>query len=271
MAHYAIGDVQGCYEPLRRLLDKLNFDPAADELWFCGDLVNRGGRSLEVLRAVHDLRRQSRVVLGNHDLHLLAYAACGRRQRQANPEFDQILNAADGAQLIAWLQARPLLIHEPGLRVAMVHAGLLPTWDLTRARALAGELETALRGPGAGKLLRGFERATPPWDDALEGRPRLRAIAGVLTRIRFADADGRIEFSEKGPPGSQRPGLFPWFQVPGRRDPSATVVCGHWAALGYYCGDGVVALDSGCVWGGQLTAVDLARPERPIQVAGAPR
>ncbi len=269
MTDYAIGDVQGCDRPLERLLDAIRFDPAADRLWFCGDLVNRGGHSLQVLRRVYALRRHARVVLGNHDLHLLAYARGSRHRGRANAEFDQVLAAADAHELIAWLGGRPVMIHDPGLGIALVHAGLLPDWDLERALALAGELEAGLSEPGPGALLDDFHGPTPPWDDSLTGLKRLRAIAAVLTRIRFCTTGGRIDFDAKGPPGTQPPGYYPWFQVPGRRPLGATVVCGHWAALGYYCGDGIVALDSGCVWGGSLTAVNLSRPQRPIQVPGA--
>ncbi len=268
MAHYAIGDVQGCERPLRRLLDKLNFDPALDELWFCGDLVNRGGRSLEVLRLVYALRERSQVVLGNHDLHLLAYAHGSRRKHRDNPEFERILAAPDGPELLEWLQSCPLMVHDAAHKLLLVHAGLRPDWSLARALTLAAELEAALRGKRAAGFLKNFHRAAPRWDDRLTGRKRLRAIAAVLTRIRFCDAEGHPDYSDTGPPGSQGEGLYPWFETPGRRRLGVTVVFGHWAALGYYRADGLLALDSGCVWGGPLTAVDLEHPERPIQVPG---
>ncbi len=218
MANYAIGDVQGCDEPLLRLLEEIKFDPAVDRLWFCGDLVNRGGRSLEVLRRVFALREQSRVVLGNHDLHLLAYAR-SRRQKDPNPEFDEILAAGDGPELIEWLQGCPLMIQDPDWNMVLVHAGLLPNWDLAMALSLAAELETALRADEAAAFLRRFHDDAPHWDEALTGWDRLRAISAVLTRIRFCDVEGHIDHEALA---QTEPGVSRIFRLSGHRQTDLT-------------------------------------------------
>jgi bis(5'-nucleosyl)-tetraphosphatase (symmetrical) len=270
VATYAIGDVQGCYDPLRRLLDKLKFDGARDRLWFTGDLVNRGGQSLEVLRLVHSLDRQSVVVLGNHDLSLIAIAE--RReseQRKVNADLQRVLFADDREPLLDWLRGRPLMHVDRALGWAMVHAGLAPKWTLPLALKRAREVERKLRGGNRRKLLKQMYGNKPAaWSPKLEGMDRLRAIINVLTRLRYCDVRGRIAFDEKGPPGTQTPGLYPWFEVPGQAPRDLRLVCGHWSTLGLFMGLGVYGIDTGCVWGGPLTALEFGEQPRVIQVTG---
>ncbi len=263
MAVYAIGDIQGCHDPLRRLLDLLRFDPAADTLWLVGDLVNRGPHSVEVLRLLHGLSERVVAVLGNHDLTLLAVAA-GRVKPKRKDTFHSILDAPDRAELLDWLRRCPLLHHDPALGFTMVHAGLPPQWDLALAQRCAAEVEGVLRGPLCDEFLgRMFGGEPRRWRDDLTGYDRLRFIVNALTRMRFCATDGALSFSEKGPPGSQRPGLWPWFAAPDRRSADLDLVFGHWAALGYHRAPGIYALDSGCVWGNRLTAVRLDEPGVP--------
>lgn len=270
MAVYAIGDVQGCYDPLRRLLAELRFDPARDTVWFAGDLVNRGPRSLPVLRLVSELGERAVTVLGNHDLTLLAVAE-GLRRPKRSDTFQAILTAPDRDALLTWLRRRPLLHHDPELGFTMVHAGLPPQWDLPQAQACAVEVERALRGPDYRDFLAHMFGSEPRrWDPASQGYDRLRYSVNCLTRLRYCDAEGALNFSEKGPPGSQPAGLWPWFEAPGRRNAGLQIVFGHWASLGYYRAPGLLALDSGCVWGERLTAVRLDPPGSVHTVACAP-
>ncbi len=257
MATYAIGDVQGCFEPLQRLLDKLNFDPAADTLWFAGDLVNRGPESLAVLRQVRELGDRAITVLGNHDLALLVIAAGFSRPGRRDTMID-VLNAPDAEQLLDWLRHRPLLHHDAELGFTLVHAGLAPAWDLATAQACARELEAALRGPAHRTLLAEmFGNRPERWSDDLTGLDRLRCIINYCTRMRFCRLDGSLDLQAKSPPGRQPEGLLPWFELPWRRNRDLDIVFGHWAALGHYRAPGIYALDSGCVWGGRLTALRL--------------
>jgi bis(5'-nucleosyl)-tetraphosphatase (symmetrical) len=270
MATYAIGDVQGCHDPLRRLLDALKFDPAADRLWFVGDLVNRGGQSLEVLRLVRSLDASAVVVLGNHDLSLLAIAEREEKdQRRVNPDLQRVLFAEDREPLLEWLRARPLMHLDTELDFAMVHAGLAPKWSIRIALKRAQEVEERLRGKARKRLFKQMYGNKPSaWTPSLDGMDRLRAIINVTTRLRFCDVKGRIAFDEKGPPGSQTPGLYPWYEVPGHAPREHRIVFGHWSALGLYRGLGVYGIDTGCVWGGPLTALELGPEPRVIQVPG---
>ena len=263
MAAYAIGDLQGCLSPLQRLLEKLRFDPISDRLWFCGDLINRGPASLATLRFVYALQQAHgsaiTTVLGNHDLSLLAIAA-GVKAPKRGDTIDDILTAPDRATLLRWLRQQPLLHHDCDLGFTLVHAGLVPQWDLTQAKACAAEIEAVLRGPDQdylNYLNNMFGNRPNRWDDTLSGTERLRCITNIFTRIRFCSVEGTLSFSEKGPPGSQADGLLPWFQVPKRRSTELRIVFGHWAALGVYHEPGIYALDSGCVWGGRLSALRL--------------
>ncbi|MBS0431541.1 MAG: symmetrical bis(5'-nucleosyl)-tetraphosphatase [Proteobacteria bacterium] len=263
MSTYAIGDVQGCYPELQRLLERLKFDPAADTLWFCGDLVNRGGESLEVLRLVHGIGERCIVVLGNHDLSLLAVAQrSAEAQGHVNPDLRRVLQAEDGPVLIDWLRAQKLIHHDEALDFTLVHAGIAPSWAPKQALRIGNEVERALRGPQHRALLaRMFGNRPARWSSKLHGHDRLRAAINVLTRMRYCDVRGRIDFDAKGAPGTQRAGLYPWFSVPGGKPRDTRIVCGHWSTLGRFAGLGVYAIDTGCVWGGQLTALRLDEEE----------
>jgi bis(5'-nucleosyl)-tetraphosphatase (symmetrical) len=270
MSVWAIGDLQGCYQPTRRLLDRINFDPAADRLWFCGDLVNRGGESLETLRLVHSLRANCITVLGNHDLSLLAIGE--RRpedQRKVNPDLQRVLFAEDRDVLLGWLRTQPLLHADRELGWMMVHAGLAPKWTVTLAQNHAREVEGRLRGDDYRKLLKNMYGDQPTWSPKLSGIERHRAIINVFTRLRYCTPRGRIAFDAKGAPGTQPPGFYPWYEVPGRAERDLKIVCGHWSTLGLFIGHGVHALDTGAVWGGKLTALQLDTEElRVVQVPG---
>jgi bis(5'-nucleosyl)-tetraphosphatase (symmetrical) len=271
MAVYAIGDIQGCLDPLQRLLDAIRFDPANDRLWFCGDLVNRGGDSLEVLRLIHSLDIHSTVVLGNHDLSLLAIAARPENERRrTNAELQKVIFADDGPQLLDWLRTRPLVHVDQSLGWMMVHAGLAPKWTVKIARARAHEVEQRLAGPNHAKLLRSmFGNQPATWSPKLDGMDRVRSIINICTRMRFCSPKGTLDFDEKGRPGSQKAGLYPWFEVPGHAERELKIVCGHWSTLGLFQGLGVHAIDTGCVWGGKLTALRLdTEIPQLIQVAG---
>jgi len=263
MATYAIGDVQGCYPELQRLLDKLRFDPVRDRLWFCGDLVNRGGQSLATLRLIHGLRENCIITLGNHDLSLLSIAQ--RRpeaQARVNPELREVLFAEDAPVLCEWLRSQKLLHHDPALGWTMVHAGLAPAWTLRQAQVVAQEVERELSSPRHSKLLRNlFGNRPAAWSNSLKGLDRYRAAINIFTRMRYCDVNGHIDFDAKGMPGTQKPGLYPWFAVPGMRQRGLRIVSGHWSALGRFIGCGVHAIDTGCVWGGQLTALRLDVPD----------
>ncbi|HXS73936.1 MAG TPA: symmetrical bis(5'-nucleosyl)-tetraphosphatase [Rhodanobacteraceae bacterium] len=263
MAVYAIGDVQGCYPELRRLLDRLNFDPAADALWFCGDLVNRGGESLEVLRLVHGIREHCVVALGNHDLSLLAVAQRDPQARShVNPDLRRVMEAEDSTMLLQWLRTQKLIHCDEALRFTIVHAGLAPSWTLKQALRIGREVERALSGPSHRALLaRMFGNKPAGWSVKLHGHDRLRAAINIMTRMRYCDMRGRIDFDAKGAPGSQRAGLYPWYEVPGVKPRDSRIVCGHWSALGRFAGLGIYAIDTGCVWGGQLTALRLDEEE----------
>ncbi len=270
MAVWAIGDLQGCHEPTRRLLDKLNFDPARDRLWFCGDLVNRGGESLETLRLVHSLRANSTVVLGNHDLSLLAIGERREEdQRRVNPDLQRVLFAEDRDALLGWLRMQPLLHADRELGWMMIHAGLAPKWTTQLAEKHAREVESRLQGNDFGKLLKNMYGDRPEWTPKLTGMDRDRAIINIFTRMRYCTPRGRIAFDEKGAPGTQPPGLYPWYAVPGRAERDLNIVCGHWSTLGLFLGHGVHAIDTGAVWGGKLTALQLDSEDlRIVQVPG---
>lgn len=254
MALYAIGDVQGCRRHLEDLLAALNFEPARDRLWLVGDLVNRGPDSVGTLRLVK--RLGAGVVLGNHDLHLLAVAA-GARALKASDTFTDVLEAGDREGLLAWLARQPLMLRDDDAGWAMVHAGLSPAWDVETAGRLAREVEAALRTRHADREFLGQMYGDYPdrWDESLTGMERIRFIINAFTRIRFCDADGALDFDRSGPPGSQPANLHPWFELWPHR--SHRLVFGHWASLGAGDHGNVISTDSGCVWGGRLTAVRL--------------
>jgi bis(5'-nucleosyl)-tetraphosphatase (symmetrical) len=270
MAVWAIGDLQGCLGPTERLLERIRFDPARDRIWFCGDLVNRGGESLETLRLVHSLRANVVSVLGNHDLSLLAIA--DRRedeQRKVNPDLQRVLFAPDRDTLLDWLRVQPLVHADHALGWMMVHAGLAPKWTAADAVALAREVEARIQGKDRRSLFRQMYGDRPAWSPGLRGTDRERAIINTVTRMRYCSPRGRIAFEEKGAPGTQQPGLYPWYAVPGRIERGLKVVCGHWSSLGLFIGHGVHAIDTGAVWGGKLTALRLDSEDlQVVQVPG---
>lgn len=256
MATFAIGDIQGCYSSLRRLLDKCRFDPARDRLWLVGDLVNRGPHSLAVLRFVKSLGARAITILGNHDLHLLVVAA-GHVKSHHGDTLAAILRASDRDELLDWLRHRKMM--HAGAGYAMVHAGLLPQWSIPKALGLAREVETALQGDGCDEFLRHMYGNQPDrWRDDLTGIARLRVITNVMTRLRICTVDGRMEFAHKGKPVGLPMGFMPWYSLPRRRSRGTPVIFGHWAALGLYTGSNVFALDTGCVWGRALSALRLS-------------
>jgi len=255
LATYAIGDIQGCFDSLQRLLAHCAFDPATDRLWLVGDLVNRGPRSLETLRFVRDLGGAALTVLGNHDLSLLM-AAEGFGKPGKGDTFDDILQAPDRDELLDWLRHQPLC-HVEG-KYCLVHAGLLPQWTAARARALATEVEAALSGADWRELMANLWGSEPAsWQDELAGWPRLRVIVNAMTRMRFCSPDGVMNFRVKGEVANAPAGLIPWFEVPGRRSADSVLITGHWSALGLKVMPNLLAIDSGCLWGGSLTAIRL--------------
>lgn len=258
MAAYAIGDLQGCFSPLQDLLDYIDFDPAIDRLWLVGDLVNRGPESLEILRFVRNLGAAAVVVLGNHDLHLVMQAE-GQGKGNREDTLGSVLAAPDREELLAWLRAQPLFHVENGW--AMVHAGLLPQWTIAQAAALSSEVSAALCAPNYKEFLSNMWGSEPVrWSDDLTGWDRLRVIVNAMTRMRYVTADGAMELrapGNKAPPEQGPAGCVPWFLAPDRQSAGHQIVCGHWSALGYRDAENVIALDTGCLWGGSLTALRL--------------
>jgi bis(5'-nucleosyl)-tetraphosphatase (symmetrical) len=255
MSHYVVGDIQGCYAEFRRLLDVIAFDPARDRLWLVGDLVNRGPDSLSVLRTVKALGAAATAVLGNHDLHLLIVAA-GYRPAHRADTLDAILSASDRAELLDWLRRRPLVVHEGNL--LLVHAGLPPSWTPATAVKLSREVEAMLASEEHDQFLRQLYGDEPSrWDDALTGYDRLRVIVNACTRLRFCAEDGTMLLAEKRGPAHAPPGALPWFAHAQRRSAGVTIFCGHWSSLDLMLAPNVLMLDSGCLWGGTLTAIRL--------------
>ena len=270
MSTYAIGDVQGCYTELRSLLRACGFDARRDRLWFAGDLANRGPNSLDVLRFVADLGDGARVVLGNHDLHLVASAYGARRLRDRDT-FQDVLDAGDGETLVDWLRRQPPAHLDPERGVVMVHAGIAPAWTIDEAFGYAAELSRALRTPDPLRLLTHLYGNKPDeWQDALAGYDRLRFITNAFTRMRYCHADGKLDFSETRPPGDQDPSLTPWFTLRDGDADRVRIVFGHWATLQLRTALPrrlhVRHVDTGCVWGGSLTALRLD-DDREFRVA----
>jgi bis(5'-nucleosyl)-tetraphosphatase (symmetrical) len=268
MATYAIGDIQGCCDEFETLLAQLRFDPARDRLWLTGDLVNRGPRSLDVLRLVKRLGPAAITVLGNHDLHLLAVALAPNERVKPQDTLGPILRAPDRDELLKWLRSQPLLHHDARLGYTMIHAGLPPQWDLETAQSCAHELEQALRDEVHCLELFTHMYGDRPnrWSDDLRGVDRLRFITNCLTRLRFCRSDGTLELKFKGEIDAAPKGVMPWFRVPQRRSRELRIVCGHWSALGYHDGDGVLSIDTGCVWGEKLCAIRLDHRAAPVFV-----
>lgn len=262
MAHYCIGDIQGCFSELMSLLEQIKFDPQQDVLWFTGDLVNRGPQSLEVLRFVKSLGKQAITVLGNHDLHLLAVAN-GKATTKPFDTLDSILQADDCEELCHWLRQQPLIHHQFGY--TLVHAGLPPQWDLIQALQYAREVETILRHEEQYQDFLAHMYGNEPscWDEALTGNDRFRVITNYLTRLRFCSSNGAIELVMKGEANTSLPGYLPWFKIPHRKTQNLNILFGHWAALkGQVDEPGVFALDTGCIWGNCLSAMRLEDGQR---------
>jgi bis(5'-nucleosyl)-tetraphosphatase (symmetrical) len=260
MAHYLIGDLQGCDAPLERLLAKIAFSPSRDTLYFLGDLVNRGPASAAVLRRLMAYGDAAQCLLGNHDLSLLAIAH-GDRAPHRNDTMDEILQASDREAMLDWLRHRAMAIHAHG--ILMVHGGVLPRWDLAQTLALAREVEAVLRGPRLEDFLAHMYGNQPDhWEDGLAGWDRLRVVVNALTRLRFCTPAGVMDLKASGGLDQAPRGLLPWFDVPGRRTAGVTIAFGHWSTLGYLRRDDIIALDTGCVWGGCLSALKLAADGR---------
>jgi bis(5'-nucleosyl)-tetraphosphatase (symmetrical) len=266
MARFAIGDVQGCATELRALLAAIRFSADRDQLWFVGDLVNRGPYSLECLRLIRDLGDNAVVVLGNHDLHLLAMVFGARLPDKPGDTLREVLRAPDRVPILQWLLERPLAYQDPTHGELLVHAGLVPQWSVPQTLLLAREVQTALRAAPEEFFAHMYGDKPDQWSDALSGADRRRFIVNCLTRLRVCTADGHVALKAKGAPLPAST-LLPWFEVPGRASRDTRIIFGHWSALGYVNAHGVIGLDTGCVWGGALTAVNLDRPIRPISIA----
>jgi bis(5'-nucleosyl)-tetraphosphatase (symmetrical) len=252
---YLIGDVQGYYDPLQRLLEEIRFDTSQDRLIFCGDVVSRGGSSLDVLRLLHSIREHVTVTLGNHDFHLLFEDMRWPEGYSKKPEFREILQADDRRDLIDWLASQPLVLHMPEHGILALHAGVIPQWTLENTLGHAAEVEAVLASPKRAKFLKKlFSDRRRMWRDDLTGMKRRAMITHILTRIRYCDSRGKLHYGATGPPGTQPPGYLPWFKHKHRQTREIKMVFGHWASLGRKVKKRYVALDSGCVWGGSLSA-----------------
>ena len=255
MATYAIGDLQGCYDSLLHLLEKINFDQTKDTLWFAGDLINRGPDSLSTLRFVKSLGDSAISVLGNHDLHLLAIAYGVKTTR--SPDLQRILDANDKDELLHWLSHRPLLHHDNHLNYTIAHAGIYPLWTLQQAQECALELEHELKNNLNNFLHKMYGDKPEKWDESLTGFDRLRFICNSFTRMRFCHQDGCLDFSSNGAPGSIPENALPWFDISNRKTKQERLLFGHWSTLGKISRENIYALDTGCVWGGELTALRI--------------
>jgi bis(5'-nucleosyl)-tetraphosphatase (symmetrical) len=267
MARYAIGDIQGCCDELQALLKQLDYSADRDQLWFVGDLVNRGPQSLETLRFVRALGANATVVLGNHDLHLLALAFGSKRKLKDGDTLNEVLKAPDRDQLLEWLLGRPLVVFDEPRGDLLVHAGLVPDWTPRFAAKLAREVEAVLRNDARTLFDAMYGNKPERWSDQLRGMDRLRFAINAFTRMRYCTRDGVLDLKMKAAPGEQPENLLPWFDVPKRASAEVRVVCGHWSTLGLVRRADLLALDTGCVWGGALTAVNLDAEEPPVQLA----
>jgi bis(5'-nucleosyl)-tetraphosphatase (symmetrical) len=260
MATYAIGDIQGCFDELKTLLNKIDFNSDRDQLWFCGDLVNRGPQSIETLRYVRDMGDNAITVLGNHDLHLLA-TAYGKKKTGKKDTLDSILEATDRKELLKWLRQRPLLHHDEKLGITLVHAAIHPKWSLKKAKTLAREVEIIISGDQHKDFYKKMYGDKPRnWDSLLSGYERYRFITNVFTRLRYCELDGKMALNAKSAPGKQPAKLYPWYDIPGRKTADQLIIFGHWSTLphaGREAINNTYPLDSGCIWGGRLTAMRI--------------
>lgn len=268
MTIHAIGDIQGCYDELRTLVAQLGFKPDRDQLWFTGDLVNRGPRSVETLRYVRSLGDNAVTVLGNHDLHLLAVAFASKRNIKSRDTIQDVLGARDKDALLEWLLSRPLAHFDPARADLLVHAGLVPQWTAGTTLALAREVEAALKKDPRAVFDEMYGNQPDQWSDSLQGMDRLRFAINALTRLRVCTREGRIDLKMKGGAQDIKPPWKPWFEWDNRESRNVRVIFGHWSALGLVRTQGVVGLDTGCVWGRTLTALDLdAEDAKPVSTA----
>ncbi len=257
MATYVIGDVQGCFDELQELVRYIKFNSKTDQLWFVGDLINRGPKSLETLRWVKSLGSSAKTVLGNHDLHLLA-AHAGAKDIRTTSSLYEVLQAKDIDELISWLRQQSLLRYNKQLKFAMVHAGLAPQWKIKDALGYSKEVEEILKSKKYKDFLFNMYGDQPNhWDGRLKGWNRLRTITNFMTRVRYCNNKGVMSFVEKGPPGTQSKGMQPWYKISSRKSQDTTIAFGHWSTLGYQHDYNIISTDSGCLWGGQLTAVKI--------------
>ena len=263
MAVYAIGDIHGCYDPLLNLVDSIKFDPSRDKLWFVGDLVNRGPKSLEVLRFVKGLGNSAITVLGNHDLYLLALQSDGVKNHSESNFQKKILDAPDLDEICEWLRNCKLAYYDKDLNTIMVHAGIYPTWSWEKTMKFAGEVESALRNDHKELLKEMYGDNPICWSEKLNGYERLRFIINCLTRIRVVTSNDELNFSDKGPPINLKKGLSPWYLAEKRVSENIRVVFGHWSQLGLKVMPKIICTDTSCAWGGKLTAIrlDSEKPE----------
>jgi len=264
MAIYAIGDIQGCFDELLKLLDTISFNEHSDQLWFAGDLVNRGPKSLETLRFVKSLGSAAITVLGNHDMHLLA-ASLEEKASRKKDSLQPVLEAPDRDELISWLRHQPLFHFND--HFCLVHAGLPPQWDFKTTQKMALLAEETLKGPNYRTFLKQMYGDKPDlWSANLKGVGKLRYIINCFTRMRYCDAQGRLDFANNGSPGTQPKNLFAWYEAPNRKNADMRVIFGHWSSLGYFEGSNCYAIDTGCLWGGQLTAIKLGETVQRISI-----
>ncbi len=264
MAIYAIGDIQGCYDQLLTLLDFIQFDKKSDQLWFAGDLVNRGPKSLETIRFVKSLGSSAVTVLGNHDLHLLA-TAFKQRKPHKKDSLTTILHAPDCDELLYWLRHQPLFHYNDDY--CLLHAGLPPQWDFANTKAMANKAEKILQGDDHIEFFKNMYGDKPDkWHSDLKGMEKIRFIVNCFTRIRYCDKSGRLDFNHSGPLGSQPQHLIPWFEAPNRQSTDMKIIFGHWSTLGYHQSDNCYGIDTGCLWGGQLTAIKLGKKVKRFSI-----
>ncbi len=273
MATYAIGDVQGCFDELKALLTQINFKSDRDQLWFCGDIVNRGPKSLKTLRFIRSLEDNAITVLGNHDLHLLA-TAYDHQKPGKKDTLDAILQAKDAPELLNWLRHQHMVFHDKGKNITLLHAGIHPDWSIKKTLKLAKEVEQVLQSKNHINFYKHMYGDKPlNWDESLSGWSRYRFITNILTRLRYCDKHGKPALSAKGPPGSQSKHLFPWYEAPGRKSQEDTIIFGHWSTLphaGIESKNNTYAIDSGCLWGGVLTAMRIDREPFQYQCFNCP-
>ena len=264
MRKIVIGDVQGCLDELKALLDLMNFNSASDRVIFLGDLVNRGPKSLEVLEFLYSMDHCVLNTLGNHDLHLLALTIGNRPYREKDRSIKPILDSKNKINLIEWLRHQPIMHEEPALDAIMVHAGIHPEWDILQARSMAKEIESLLQSDNASSVLTEMY-SDQSWSNDLDGVPKINAIINSFTRMRFLDQNGVCNFTEKNAPREVSDSLTPWFMSEDMKIKDKNIFFGHWSTLGDFCHENISCLDAGCVWGGEMVAIDLDEPQKKIK------